>query len=157
MRLRQLTIHDAADVFTLRTDEAVNKLVDRDAPADMAAVAAFITAINQRVQEKVACYWAIELVQTGQFAGTICLFNLAADGTKAEVGYELLPDCRGKGLMPEAVRSVISLAFEAGIQTIEAFSHPENGPSVALLQKLGFTLANTTDGFLVFTLQEDQY
>jgi RimJ/RimL family protein N-acetyltransferase len=57
-----------------------------------------------------------------------------------EVGYLLAPAARGRGVMTRALRLVVGWAFaELGLARVQAYASPENGASLALLGRLGFT------------------
>ncbi|TMA21955.1 MAG: GNAT family N-acetyltransferase [Deltaproteobacteria bacterium] len=59
-------------------------------------------------------------------------------GSKVELGFALARAAWGRGIATEAARALIDHAFEAlGIPEIEAFTHPDNAPSGAVLRKAG--------------------
>ena len=140
--LRQLVAADSQILFRLRSDEGVNQYLDR-APAQSEKDAAeFITAINKKIARQELLYWAI--LCKGEWAGTICLFNLDRDSSRAEIGYELLPAFQGKGIMQEALAAVIAFAREQlQLKTIDACTHPENVASIKLLLQFHFMLSGT--------------
>ncbi len=145
--LRQPSALDAPQIFTLRTDANVNKYLDRKPCSTLDEAAAFILAVNENFFQGAGYYWAICDEQDGQVIGTICLFELAADGSACEVGYELLPGYQGKGLMREALEQVIAFAFKRlQVKSINAFSHKDNLASAGLLQKSGFTKLESPAG-----------
>jgi len=103
----------------------------------------FINAINENIHNNHSIYWAITLPQSNKLIGTICLFNLSRDLTKAEIGFELLPQMQGKGIMLEAASRIIQYGFqEIGLTFIEAYTHRENLNSRRLLEKLNFELTS---------------
>ncbi len=74
--------------------------------------------------------------------GTICLWKISKDEAKAEIGYELLPENHGKGIMQEVIPRVLQFGFEEiKLEMIEAELSPRNLKSVRLLEKNNFTLA----------------
>lgn len=78
--------------------------------------------------------------------GTICLFSFSDENDNCEIGYELLPDFQGQGIMKEAVEKVIDYAFNTiKVQKIEAFFHRDNQSSLKLLEKFSFTDFNKPD------------
>ena len=136
--LRQLEISDEQDIFFLRTDEEVNKYVDRPKATSLDDARIFINKINKGIAENTALYWGITI--DGAFAGTICLWNIDPAMEKAETGYELLPKFQGKGIMQEALIAVLEYAFDKmGLRCIEAYLHGENERSLKLLEKYKFT------------------
>jgi Acetyltransferases, including N-acetylases of ribosomal proteins len=71
----------------------------------------------------------------------LSLENFKRDAT-AEIGFELLPENHGKGIMQEVIPRVIQFGFEEmKLETIEAEVSPRNLKSVRLLEKNNFTLA----------------
>jgi [ribosomal protein S5]-alanine N-acetyltransferase len=84
-------------------------------------------------------YWAIALPESNQLIGTICLFDFSDELKKCEIGYELLPQYQGQGVMKEALKKVIDFAFHTlKTEIIDAFTHHSNQNSILLLQKLNF-------------------
>jgi ribosomal-protein-alanine N-acetyltransferase len=56
-----------------------------------------------------------------------------------EVGYLLVPDARGRGVMGRALRLVVAWGFaELGLVRVQAFASPDNERSMRLLERLGF-------------------
>jgi ribosomal-protein-alanine N-acetyltransferase len=57
----------------------------------------------------------------------------------AEIGYELLPEFQGKGIMQEAVAKIIEFCFQAlKLKSLEACADMNNRPSIKLLEKFNF-------------------
>jgi len=80
------------------------------------------------------------------FVGTICLFSFSDENDKCEIGYELLTNFQGQGIMKEAVEKVIDYAFNTiKVQKIEAFFHRDNLSSIRLLDKFSFKQSNELD------------
>src|SRR4051794_24792320 len=96
--LRKLEITDTDQVFRLRSDEAVNKFLDRNKAESAAEASAFIVKINNGIEHHEWLYWAIALKKDPSLMiGTICLWNFSADDV-AEIGYELMPAFQGMGI-----------------------------------------------------------
>jgi ribosomal-protein-alanine N-acetyltransferase len=55
-----------------------------------------------------------------------------------EIGYGILPEYRGRGYATEAVRALIEWARGEGFHHFIASVAPDNSPSLAIVQKLGF-------------------
>ncbi len=84
--------------------------------------------------------WAIALPDTNRYAGKISLFQIDEQNRRAEIGYLLGRQHWGKGLMTEAMSTVLAYAFnEMGLHRIEVDTDPDNLPSLALLDRFGFS------------------
>jgi ribosomal-protein-alanine N-acetyltransferase len=144
--LRALSIRDEKEIFKLRSDEQVNKYLDRAPSASIEDARSFIDKIVTAITNKTAFYWAIARKQNDNLVGTICYFNISDNDRKAEMGFELLPEFQGAGIMREALSAVIEFGIAAmKLQTIEAFVHSDNFRSIILLQKFNFKEDSATD------------
>lgn len=139
LTLRQPAISDAPEIFTLRSDQEINKYLNRK-PADSIEEARdFIQRVNENTGKNESVYWAIHFSDKNILVGTICLFGFSEEENKCEIGYELLTEYQGQGLMKEAVEKVIDYACNTiGVKNIEAFFHRDNEASKKLLEKLSF-------------------
>ena len=57
---------------------------------------------------------------------------------RVEIGYGVEPEQRGRGLATEAVGGLMTWAREQGISRFRASVGPANGPSLAIVRRLGF-------------------
>ena len=154
LTLRQLRSTDDKEIFALRSNDTVNKYLDRKPSKSIDDAKSFIKVINENIQRNDSIYWAITLNDTDKLIGSICLFNFSDDHSKAEIGYELLPHFQGRGLMQEATSTVIHFGFQhVGLHSIEAYTHSENQGSTRLLEKLNFKRDSATDeNFTIYKL-----
>ena len=137
--LRQPVEEDAQQIFQLRSNETVNKYLDRPKTNSITDVMQFLEKINGIIANRQGLYWIITLKEELHVVGTIGLWNFSEETSSAEIGYELLPSYHGKGFMQEALNAVLAFAFKnAGLKKIEAFTHPENISSSKLLRKSSF-------------------
>src|SRR3954453_11838564 len=107
LTLRQLRSSDDKEIFALRSNDNVNKYLNRKPSKSIDDAKNFIRTINENIQRNDSIYWAITLNGTDKLIGTICLFDFSEDHSKVEIGYELLPDFQGRGIMQEAMLKVI--------------------------------------------------
>ncbi len=139
LHLRQLLHKDAKDILALRSDESVNKYIDRPPTTTIEEAKAFIEKINAFIANDQSLYWVICLKEADEPIGTICLWNFSADQKTAETGYELKPAFHNKGYMHEALQAVLHYSRETlSLESIEAFTHADNKSSRLLLEKNGF-------------------
>lgn len=89
--------------------------------------------------------WGIALRDSNKMIGTTTLFNLSLDNGRAEIGYAMAHDYWGKGYMNEALKALVSHAFEVReLRRLEADVDPRNAASIRTLERLGFQ----REGFL---------
>lgn len=79
---------------------------------------------------------AIADASSNQFLGSIVLFDIH-DG-RAEVGFWLTPQARGRGAARNALRAVLDLAARSGLTRLDARTHPANEGSQRVLHGAGF-------------------
>lgn len=141
--LRQLQESDAQELLRLRSDTRVNAYLDRQPTQTVEEALHFIRKIQDNFKNKTGLYWAITQTDNQKLIGTICLFDFSDERKTCEIGYELLPQYQGQGMMNEAIKKIIAFSFQTlGLEKIEAFTHKDNQRSTKLLQK--FTFAETS-------------
>ena len=144
--LRQLLPTDEQEIFILRSDREINKYLDRQISHTIEDARDFINMINENINKNNSLYWAITLGDMNLLVGTICLFSFSDQDDKCEIGYELLTNFQGQGIMKEAAEKVIDYAFNTiKVQKIEATFHRDNQRSINLLEKLLFRNSNESD------------
>lgn len=89
-------------------------------------------------------WWAVCSKEDGKFLGAGGLNDLSKVHKKAEIGFWLLPENWGKGLMTETMPLILNYAFHTiGLHRIEGFVEPENTNCKKALEKLKFNLEGT--------------
>jgi ribosomal-protein-alanine N-acetyltransferase len=147
LTLRQLLESDVQEIFLLRSDAIVNKYLDRQPSETVEGALKFIRKVNENFKNNEGFYWAITQTDNEKLIGTICLFGFSDELKKCEIGYELLPNYQGQGIMNEALNKIIEFTFQTlGLETIDAFTHKDNHSSTKLLQKFSFKKTAIIDG-----------
>lgn len=95
----------------------------------------------QSIAEHGTGYWlVIESQSTKEKLGALGLNNICNEHQNAELGYWLLPQYWGKGIMREALHGLLNFAFdELKLHRLSAEVELENLKSQKLLQVLGFS------------------
>jgi len=155
--LRQLQLSDANEIFLLRTDDQINAFIDRPRAIVISDATAFINKIMTLQNNSEGLMWAITYREDPKLIGTIGIWNIVKERAQAEIGYELLPQYQGKGIMLEALRSALKVAFESlKLETVVAHPRGDNLKSIRLLEKYGFINTHQTDGaYLVYKLSSN--
>jgi len=152
--LRQLTPEDDEKIFLLRSDKEINKYLDRPIAKIIEDARQFISKINTSFAKNESIYWAVSLKDNPKLIGTVCLWNISADGSNAEIGFELLPEFHGRGIMQEVLPAVIKFGFETmKINSISGEVDPLNMKSIKLMKKFGFIYKKRLENTEIYALQ----
>lgn len=151
--LRQLTLEDDNEIFFLRSDNEVNKYLDRPTAKIIEDARQFINKINTSIAKNESIYWAVSLKDNPKLIGTVCLWNISDDGSNAEIGFELLPEFKGRGIMQEVIPVVINYAFGMmKLKSIDGQVDLDNVKSIKLMEKNGFTLREKLENTAIYSL-----
>lgn len=139
--LREIRREDAP--FWLRNFSApdVVELTGYEAPPDLHAAEEEIERYCTRIRrEGTGIRWGITLRGSDDLVGTLGYYAWVADrDRRAEIGYDLLGEYRGRGIMTEAMGVVLPYGFKTmTLNRVEARVDSRNGPSIRLLERLGF-------------------
>lgn len=139
LRLREISMADAPDLFVLRSSPEMMRFVPRPVHTRMEETEELLSKVLQGQQEGQSILWCICLPESPPLLGTIGLWNWDKENHRAEIGYILHSGCRGRGFMPEAVEAVTEFGFRRmGLHSIEAIVNPENSASARVLLKCGY-------------------
>ena len=97
--------------------------------------------------------WQVIERETGLLVGGAGFKGAPDDEGVVEIGYGLAPVARGRGLAAEAVAALVEHARSRGVRTIRAEVDVANGPSLRVLERLGF--ARVDDSALVTWWRRD--
>ncbi len=135
--LRSFLVKDAKDLLEMRTDDRVMKYLGRDKMKDLTEAKAYIQKVNKETQSNKIIEWAITL--NHKFIGKLGYWQIMPQHRRAEIGYTLMTEYFGRGLMSEAVAAVLQYGFEEmNLHSIEANVDSRNLKSVQLLTRNGF-------------------
>lgn len=154
--LRALNPADREKIFEIRSNTGVAEYLDRPLCGSEDEALQFIDKIIAGSAEGNSFYWVISDERSGEFMGTICLWNFSGDRTAAEVGYELLPEFQGRGIMNRALKAVIDFCFNSlKLATINADVHKDNVNSINLLRRYNFKRTEPADSkeYLTYKLR----
>lgn len=134
-----MTDSDATDIYRLRRNEEVNRYLQRLRPDSEEHALEFIRNINEGIANNTCIYWAITSSGYDKVIGTVALWKFNRYDNSAEIGYELMPEFQGQGIMREALTAILDHAFNViSLSIIEASTHKNNVKSIKLLNKLRF-------------------
>src|SRR5262249_44341190 len=139
LRLRAVTMEDAEAMLRIVTDPRVRKYFGKKAPADVDAVRRKIAELHESLQTVTGIRWALVERATGDYLGGAGFWHWDKPHFRAEIGYEIAPSHWGRGLMPEALASILRFGFDRmALHSVEARINPDNRASARVLEKVGF-------------------
>ena len=137
--LRRLSAEDVLEIFALRSDKEVMKYIPRPLAKSIEDAQAHIALIDEKIENNEGINWAITLKDNPKLIGIIGHYRIKPEHFRAEIGYMLLPEYQGNGIISEAIKEVVYYGFEVmKLHSIEAIIDPENHASEKVLQKNGF-------------------
>lgn len=134
LRLRPRSVDDAEALHPAFADRAVMEYWSDSPHTDIEQTRASLAKTDPAWRG-----WAITL------KGDDTAIGLAAAGEKrqgnvTEIGYMVMREHWGRGIATEAVSALIDQIFAEGQRRVFADTDPDNAPSRATLEKLGFKL-----------------
>jgi len=137
--LRQIVESDLHEVFELRSDPETIKYIPRPEAQSLQYAMNHIEQVNEGVKKNKSINWAITLKGEDKLIGLIGFVRIQPRNFRAEVGYVLHPDYRGKGVMTEALKAVLTYGFvDLKFHSVIAVIDPSNNSSEKLLLRQGF-------------------
>ena len=153
--LRQLSVWDENELFAIRSDIDVAEYLDRPLAKSIEEIRQFIEKINNSISKNESIYWVINYKDESKLIGSICLWNISWEESKAEIGFELLPEYQGKSIMQEVLPVIIKFAFEnMKLLLIEGEVDADNLKSIALMVKNGFVYDRDLEYTVVYSLKK---
>jgi RimJ/RimL family protein N-acetyltransferase len=93
--------------------------------------------------------------EDGSFLGTTLLFGFEPGG-RAEIGFWLGSNARGRGLGKAAIELTMRWGFEElGVRRIEGLTTPDNQLSQRAMARAGMVRQPDRDGFVVYASELD--
>lgn len=137
--LRRVNENDANEIFALRSNPETMKYIPRPLVKSIDDALEHIAMIDAKIENNEGINWAITYKDNPKLIGIIGHYRIKPEHFRAEVGYMLLPEYNGKGIISEAIKEVVNYGFNAmKLHSIEAIIDPENFGSERVLQKCGF-------------------
>jgi len=151
LRLRQFYATDVNELYTLRSDKSIMRFIPRPLAQSPDDAEQLIQRFNDSILANEAITWAITWKNDNSVIGTVGYVKIDKPNYRAEIGYLLDTRHHGKGIMMEAVCSVVRYGFESmKLHSIEAVVHPENKASSKLLVNNQFMREGSFKDFQFF-------
>ena len=137
--LRQITSDDVNEVFELRSNPETMKYIPRPLTTTKDEAMAHVKMIQDKIETNEGINWAITLKGNPKMIGIIGHYRIRWEHFRSEIGYMLLPEYQGKGIITEAIQLMIHYGFnEMKMHSLEAIIDPNNNASAKVLEKNNF-------------------
>lgn len=137
--LRRVNNNDIKEVLALRSNPETMKYIPRPLVKNDDEALEHIAMIETKIENNEGINWAITLKDNPKLIGVIGHYRIKPEHYRSEIGYMILPEFNGKGIVTEAVQEVVKYGFEAmQLHSIEAVIDPDNIASAKVLEKNNF-------------------
>jgi len=138
LRLRRLALSDAAGLHRAYGDADTMRFWDLPPSIDEAETERRIR-FSAEADPSWHAAWAVCGRESGAFVGMVNYYAHQPWNRRLAVGWILVPEMRGQGLMGEAMGALLAHGFGAlEAHRIEAEIEPDNTASARLARRLGF-------------------
>lgn len=139
--LRRMMQEDKYDLFQMRKDSKMHTYTDSKPDENLEETEVYLDKMVKGVAESKWIIWAIEHKVSKKVIGTISIWNIDKEQGTAELGYGIIPDYQGKGLMKEALLIAVDYGFNAmKLKSLDAYTEENNISSNKLLDKCKFKI-----------------
>jgi ribosomal-protein-alanine N-acetyltransferase len=137
--LRRVDSNDINEIFALRSNPETMKYIPRPLVKTDEDALEHIAMIDSKIDSNEGINWAITLKDNPKLIGVIGHYRIKPENYRAELGYMLLPEYHGKGIVSEAVKEAVKYGFQVmKLNSLEAIIDPDNHASAKVLEKNGF-------------------
>jgi len=136
--LRRIVAEDIKELFFMRSDPGMMEYIKKPLCQREEEALEFLERIETGISTNTGINWGITLKGQAAIIGTVSIWRIDREHYRGEVGYALMPQYQGSGIMREALSTVINWGFSIGLHTLEANIDPGNTASRRVLESLGF-------------------
>ena len=137
--LRRVSNDDVNEIMELRGNPETMKYIPRPLVTTPDEALAHIKMINDKIEANEGINWAITIKGNPKLIGVIGHYRIQPENHRCEIGYMILPQYNGQGIVTEAVKVVLEYGFDdLQMHSIEGVIDPNNSASERVLLKNGF-------------------
>ncbi|WP_310556584.1 GNAT family N-acetyltransferase [Flavobacterium sp.] len=137
--LRQITNDDINEVFALRSNPETMKYIPRPLVTTIDEALGHIQMIQEKIETNEGINWAVTLKGYNKLIGIVGHYRIKWEHFRSEIGYMILPEYQGKGIVTEVINLLIDYGFnQMKMHSLEGIIDPKNLASARVLEKNGF-------------------
>lgn len=139
--LRKILPSDAQDMYEYSRHPEVSRYLLWEAHPSLAHTQSHISYLQEQYAKGKFFDWAIIWKENGKMIGTCGYTQIYEKDLSAEIGYVLSAQYHRRGIAPEAIRRIMTYAFQTlGLESLTARVMESNEASLKVLSRLGFEL-----------------
>lgn len=142
---RNWTFNDAGSLFDINNDDDVMEFFPFK-PSKQDTLD-FITRMQEMQEEKGFCYFAVDILENGEFIGFIGLCQqtyLEELNPFVDIGWRLKKECWNQGYATEGAKACLEYGFtNIGLDTIYSVAPEINIKSQLIMKKIGMQYQKT--------------
>lgn len=136
---RRVAEHDLNEILELRSNPETMKYIPRPLLRNLDDALGHYKMIDEAIQNNTGINWAVTLKGNPKLLGIIGFYKIQPENYRAEIGYMILPEFQGRGIITESIQALVGYAFsEIKLHSVEAVIDPDNIASEKVLQKCSF-------------------
>ena len=139
MIFRLVISTDWPQLVLLRGNAETMKYIPRPLCKTEADCLFLISKFDDGIDTNAGINWGMVSKETNLLIGLISFHIILKQHFRAEIGYMILPEHRGKGLVSEGIQRLLKYGFQTlKLHSVEAIIDPENLASEAVLLRNNF-------------------
>lgn len=150
LELRRIRESDDRDMFEYTSNPSISKFLSWSPHTEIAQTQRYISSLLEEYSSIHSYAWALELKELNKFIGIVRIFDISFGNKRGELSYILNPSFQGKGLITEAIKSVLKFCFkEIGLNRIQAKCTSDNYASEKVIRNVGMSFEGTLKEFWI--------
>jgi len=139
LKLRAFAARDLQGLHACFGDEQAMRYWNTPASSSEAETERWLKYLAKTTSPNAYLAWAVAEKRSDRCIGMVNYHHREARNRRLEIGYIVMPARQGQGLGAEAVAALVEYCLESlAVHRIEALIHPDNAPSIRLVERLGF-------------------
>ena len=148
--LRKLIESDVSDMYEYTSNPQVSRYLSWNPHTDIKQTENYIKSVISEYDFANSYVWALDLKEVHKLIGVVRIFDVCYSNKRGEISYIMNPKFQGKGLMIEAIVTVVDFCFnKLKFNRIQARCTTDNLSSEHVMQKIGMKYEGTLKDYWI--------
>ena len=137
--IRRVIKSDVHEIIMLRGNPETMKFIPRPLCKSEEDAMELIAKFDGMIERNEGINWGMADKSTNKIIGLISFHRIEKENYRAEIGYMVMPEFSGKGLVSEGIKKLLDFGFNVmNFNSVSAIIVPQNSKSETVLQQNGF-------------------